>query len=209
LQQRPTIKRFSSGWSGKRVGLLGGSFNPAHHGHHMISKLALKRLRLDAVWWLVSPQNPLKKAEDMASLKERVQSAQAAARLRQIHVSTIESELGTNYTVDTLRALRRQFAKTAFVWMMGADNLAQIPRWKDWQGIFHTMPIAIFSRPSYPLGAINSPAAQQFARYRIPANAAPTLVTRPAPAWCFFRDMTDPISATKVREQGSATAERS
>ena len=145
----------------------------------------------------------------MAALDERVRSAQAAAHLPQIHVSAIEREFGTNYTIDTLRALRRQFAKTGFVWMMGADNLVQMPLWKDWQDIFRTVPIAIFGRPSYSLAAMNSPAAKRFARYRIPANAAPTLAIRSAPAWCFLQDMTDPISATKIRGQVTAAAERS
>lgn len=209
LRQRPTVRLYSSGWAGKRVGLLGGSFNPAHRGHFLISKLALHRLDLDAVWWLVSPQNPLKQSADMVGLDERVRGAQVEARLPQIRVSSLESTFGTTYTIDTLRELRRHFPKTGFVWMMGADNLLQMPRWKDWQNIFHTMPIAIFGRPSYSLAAMNSPAAKRFARHRIPANTAPTLARRPAPAWCFLQEMTDPISATQIRGQSNGAAKRS
>ena len=132
--------------SGLRTGLLGGSFNPAHRAHRRISLFAMAALDLDEVWWLVSPGNPLKPAAGMASLARRFASARAEARRAPIRVTAIERELGTRYTVDTLRLLRRRWPKRRFVWIMGGDNLAQFGRWKDWRGIARTMPIAVIAR---------------------------------------------------------------
>ena len=133
---------------GRRVGLLGGSFNPAHEGHLHISRLALDHLGLDELWWLVSPRNPMKPARGMASFDERLAGARTVAADPRIAVSGIERRLGTRYTADTLRALGARFPRIAFVWVMGADNLAQISRWKDWTAIFEAVPIAVFDRPS-------------------------------------------------------------
>lgn len=130
-------------WAGLRVGLLGGSFNPAHDGHRYISRLALKLLGLDEVWWLVSPQNPLKPAAGMASLGDRLARAQAVADHPRIRVTDLERLLGTRYTADTLAALHRCFPRTRFVWLMGADNLLQVPRWQRWTEIFETTPVAL------------------------------------------------------------------
>src|SRR5215216_425890 len=132
-----------------RIGLLGGSFNPAHRGHRGISLHALRRLGLDEVWWLVSPGNPLKAEKDMAPLAARYVSARGAARGAPIRPTTIEAELGLRYTVDVLRALIRRYPKRRFVWLMGADNLAQFHRWKDWRRIARLMPIAVIARPGY------------------------------------------------------------
>src|SRR5205814_9002 len=118
------------------VGLLGGSFNPAHEGHRHISLYALKMLGLDAVWWMVSPQNPLKSKKDMAPLKTRMQSARDVSRHPKIFVTDIETHLGTQYTADTLSSLQEHFPRTKFVWLMGTDNLRQIHRWQEWQSIF-------------------------------------------------------------------------
>ncbi|MBM3560472.1 MAG: nicotinate-nicotinamide nucleotide adenylyltransferase, partial [Alphaproteobacteria bacterium] len=134
---------------GLRVGLLGGSFNPAHDGHRYVSTEALRRLGLDEVWWLVSPQNPLKPAAGMAPLAERLAGARAVARHPRIRITALEARLGTTWTIDTIVALGRRFPGTRFVWLMGADNLVQIPRWRDWSSIFNRIAIAVIARAPY------------------------------------------------------------
>lgn len=191
---------------GRRIGLLGGSFNPAHQGHRYISQQALKRLRLDEVWWLVSPQNPLKPTAGMGLLAERMAAARAVARDRRIRVSDLESRLGTRYTIDTLRALRRRFPGARFVWLMGADNLEQIARWKGWQEIFATLPIAVFDRPAYSLPALSSQAARRFAGRRVREQQADRLATLPPPAWVFLHGRLHPASATAIRAGKGARA---
>lgn len=182
-----------------RIGLLGGSFNPAHEGHRHISLLALKHLHLDELWWLVSPQNPLKSTNDMAPFAERLASARVMARHPRIRVSDIESRLHTRYTADTLRALRARFPQTRFVWLMGADNLAQIPRWERWTEIFNTVPIAVFDRATYSYRALAGKAAQRFAKKRIEARNAATLADHKAPAWVYFHARRHPASASSIR----------
>ncbi len=184
-----------------RVGLLGGSFNPAHAGHRHISVLALKRLALDQVWWLVSPQNPLKASADMADFGLRMSAATAAARHPRIRISDIESRLGTRYTIDTLSALKRLHCEHDFVWLMGADNLLQLPAWRRWAEIFQTMPVAVFDRPNYSYRALAGIAAYRFRRERVLEPAA--LVAEKPPAWCFIRGPTHPASATRIRQQGA------
>lgn len=183
------------------MGLLGGSFNPAHDGHRTISLLALRRLELDQVWWLVSPQNPLKPAEGMASLERRLAAARRCAAHPRIVVSDIENALGTRYTADTLAALKRRYLHTAFVWIMGADNLAQLPRWRDWEAIYRAMPIAIFNRPSYAEEALTGEAARRFRAYRVSAAQADRLVERRPPAWIFFWESHHTGSATRLRRE--------
>ncbi len=185
----------------RRVGLLGGSFNPAHRGHRHVSLLALKRLDLDEIWWLVSPQNPLKPVQGMASLDERLRSAAAVARDPRIKVTDLEARLGTRYTADTLSELRRRFPRTRFVWLMGADNLGQIQHWERWQRIFELAPIAVFARPAYSLGALGGLAAHRFARARIRPERARHLADMNPPAWIFFATRLDPLSATEIRSQ--------
>jgi nicotinate-nucleotide adenylyltransferase len=188
--------------AGRRIGLLGGSFNPAHDGHLHISRLALRRLQLDEVWWLVSPQNPLKPSAGMAPFVERLAaSASIAAAERRIRVSDIEAGLGSSYTADTLRALHRRFPRTRFVWLMGGDNLAQLPYWKRWQDIFSTVPIAVFDRPGTALRALAGKAAHRFARARVPLSAARRLALTTPPAWVFFHTRLDPRSATRIRTE--------
>ena len=182
-----------------RIGLLGGSFNPAHGGHRRISLYLLRALALDEVWWLVSPGNPLKPRTGMAPLAARVRSAMAQARRAPIRVTAIERELGTRYTVDTLGALTRRYRKNDFVWLMGSDNLAQFHRWKDWRGIARTMPIAVIARPGYDASAIASPAMAWLRQFRRPAAS----VVRPdgwsAPALVQLRFDPDRRSATAIR----------
>ena len=185
---------------GQRIGLLGGSFNPAHAGHVHISQAALRRLRLDAVWWLVSPQNPLKSATDMAPLARRLSTAKAlAAAHRGIRVTALEIDLGTRFTVDTIAALRRAAPGVAFVWLIGADNLAQIPHWHRWTDLFKMVPLAVFSRETYDLRALAGPASKRFSAFRRPAVAAPRLAAMRPPAWVFLPIRHHPASASAIR----------
>ena len=185
-----------------RVGLLGGSFNLAHSGHLHISRLALQILELDEVWWLVSPQNPLKPASEMEPLEERLASARAAAASDpHVRVTAVERDMGTRYTVDTLAALERQYSDTRFVWVMGADNLAEVHRWKDWSAIFERIPVAVFDRPTYSFGALQSPAARRFAEHRLGRSRAGALAVQEPPAWVFLWTAFDPASATAIREE--------
>lgn len=193
---------------GRRIGLLGGSFNPAHDGHHYISAMALARLRLDEVWWLVSPQNPLKPETGMAPLKSRLASAASVARDRRIRVSDIETELGTRYTADSLKAIKTRYPAARFVWLMGADNLVQIPRWRAWTQIFNTIPIAVFARDSYDSRALSGLAAVRFNRARVPERAARLLPNSVSPAWAFLRIKPHPATATELRRNGRWSVDR-
>lgn len=189
-------------FAGLRIGLLGGSFNPAHGGHLAMSLFALKRLGLDQVWWLVAPQNPLKSAAGMAPYKARLEKARALARHPQILVTDIEAQLGTRYTADTLAALCRRFPGTQFVWLMGADNLSQIPRWRRWPEIFRQVPIAVFRRAVAP-GGHNNKAAARFAAFRLPPSIGKKLAFTPPPAWTVLDNPLNLTSATAIRkEQG-------
>ena len=184
----------------RRVGLLGGSFNPAHRGHRGISLSAIRALGLDEVWWLVSPGNPLKAdAPDMAPFAARLASARAMARRAPIRASGIETRLGTTYTVDTLRLIKRTYPKTRFIWLMGADNLGQFHRWRDWRGIAHAMPIAVIARPPYDGDALRAPVMGWLRRYEHPATAAKTWTMWRWPALVLLRFRPDPTSATQAR----------
>ncbi len=188
-----------------RVGLLGGSFNPAHEGHVHVSRQALDRLGLDEVWWLVSPQNPLKDRLGMASLENRLNRAgRVASAEPRIHVTAIERDLGSRYTIDTVTTLKARFPERRFVWMMGADNLIQISRWRSWKAIMRAVPIAVFPRPTYNRKALSSRAARRFAAARKRASRAKSLAGMRPPAWVFLRIATHPASATRIRaETGS------
>lgn len=184
----------------RKIGLLGGSFNPAHEGHVHISRLALHRLGLDELWWLVSPQNPLKSSEGMARLEARVEGAKAVAEGdERIRVTDIESKLNTRYTVDTLAALQAKYPDHAFVWVIGADNLCQIHRWKGWREIFHRVPIAVFPRAPYSLRALGSRAARRFSRVRVPTARASRLALMMPPAWVFLRAPLHGQSSSRIR----------
>jgi nicotinate-nucleotide adenylyltransferase len=182
-----------------RIGLLGGSFNPAHGGHRRISLFASRALGLDEVWWLVSPGNPLKPKEGMAPLAARYASAVRQARRAPIRPTAIERELGTRYTVDTLARLVRRYPKREFVWLMGSDNLAQFHRWRDWRRIARTMPIAVIARPGYDGAAFASPAMAWLRRYRIPAAGFANRSRWSAPALVILRFDPDHRSATALR----------
>jgi nicotinate-nucleotide adenylyltransferase len=181
------------------VGLLGGSFNPAHAAHRRISLFALEALGLDEVWWMVSPGNVLKPAEGMAPLPARFESARRTARRAPIRVTAIERELGTRYTIDTVRALARRYPKIRFVWLMGSDNLAQFNRWRDWRGIARTLPIAVIARPGYDARALASPAMAWLRRWRRRPALLFDGARRSAPALSMLRFDPDALSATAIR----------
>ncbi len=164
----------------------------------------MKRLHLDEVWWLVSPQNPLKPDDDMAPFSTRLAAAQAAAKSPRIRVLDLEARLGTRYTVDTVTAICRSFPRTRFVWLMGADNLKQIRRWRRWREIFHRLPIAVLNRPTYSLAALSDLAAQAFGSRRVPPGAARGLAELAPPAWTFLTIKLDPHSASAIREKNSS-----
>lgn len=183
----------------QRIGLLGGSFNPAHAAHREISLTALRRLKLDAVWWLVSPQNPLKAPRGMAPLDRRLAQARLVAAHPRLFVTGIEARLGTRFTADTLRRLRRHYPRLRFVWLMGADNLAQFHHWRDWQAIARAMPIAVLDRPGFNLTAPQNPAGQWLSRVRVPRHEAAALAEKPAPAFLLLKSKLNPLSATAIR----------
>ena len=191
-----------------KVGLLGGSFNPAHGGHRRVTRFAIDALGLDQAWWLVSPGNPLKPKAGMAPLHARVASAVEQARRAPIKVTAIERELGSPYTIDTLRALRRRYAKRRFVWLMGADNLAQFHRWRSWREIAHTMPIAVIARPGYDDDALASPAMAWLRRYRVDAASFRNSDEWSEPALIELRFDPDSRSATAIRRENPDWADR-
>jgi nicotinate-nucleotide adenylyltransferase len=184
----------------KRIGLLGGSFNPAHGGHRAISLFAADALGLDEVWWLVSPGNPLKSARGMAPLAARLAHAQRVARRAPIRATAIEAALGTCYTADTLRRLRRRFPRDDFLWIMGADNLGQFDRWRQWRVIARTMPIAVIARPGYDEVAQGSPAMSWLRRFVRPARQSRNWTDWRPPALVLLRFRPDPRSATLLRQ---------
>ena len=179
--------------------MLGGSFNPAHAGHLHVAEIAMQRLRLQQVWLLVSPGNPLKPTRGMASMAERLCSAGRIADGRRVVATAIEAWLRTRYTYDTLRALRRRFPHVQFVWLMGADNLAQLPRWQQWTGIAAAMPFAVLPRPTYNHRALAGQAAKRLRAAFRPAREAPVLPRLASPAWTFLPARQNALSATELR----------
>jgi len=189
---------------GMRIGLFGGSFDPPHDGHRAVSLEALKRLGLDAVWWLVSPQNPLK-PHAPADLGRRIAAAKALANHPRIKVTGIEAALGTTYTADTLRKLQARLPGVRLVWMMGADNLASFHRWRDWEGIAAGVPIAVFNRPGQALRALSSPAARTLSAARIRERDARRIGGIPPPAWVFLASPHVPLSSSELRARRETT----
>jgi nicotinate-nucleotide adenylyltransferase len=182
------------------TGILGGSFNPAHSGHRRISLQAIESLGLDELWWLVSPGNPLKDGHsDMAPLATRLASANKVARGSRIVPTAIEAQLGTRYTADTLRKLVRRFPNHRFIWLMGADNLAQFHLWRDWRNIARTMPIAVIARPGYDGAAQNAPAMGWLRRFVRRSSHLKNWTMWSPPALVLLRFRPDPSSATRVR----------
>lgn len=184
----------------RRIGLLGGSFNPAHRAHRRMSLAAMEALGLDEVWWLVSPGNPLKdKATDMAPYAARLASARTMARRSQIRVSDFEAQAGTRYTVDTLRLLLRRWPKHRFIWLMGEDTVAQFHQWRHWRALARMVPIAVISRPGYDDEARAARAMGWLRRFVRPASQARNWTEWSEPAIIFLRLPPDRTSATLLR----------
>ena len=187
--------------AGQVIGLLGGSFDPAHHGHVHITKAALTRFGLDKVWWLVSPGNPLKR-NGPAPLSQRMQAAQALMRHPRVTVTDIEARLGTRHTAQTLVALRRHYPGVRFVWLMGADNLAQLHRWQDWRWIMDTVPVGVIARPDDRISARLSKAACIYGAAQLPDRASHILGRAQAPAWSFINLPMSHQSSSAIRARG-------
>ena len=186
---------------GMRIGLLGGSFNPAHAGHRHISLEAMARLDLDRVWWMVSPGNPLKDHADLAALETRLHLAAAVAQHPRIDMTGFEAELGTAYTAETLAFLSARTPGVRFVWLMGADNLATFHRWRHWRRIMQLMPVAVFDRPGWRYRAIGSRAAISQVAARVPEELARRLVVESTPAWSFLSIPLSGLSSTALRRR--------
>ena len=186
---------------GMKVGLYGGSFNPAHEGHAHVAETAKRRLGLDRVIWLVSPQNPLKGRHETAGLAERMAGARELAEGPGMIVSDAETLLGSAYTIDVVRALKARFPRVKFVWIMGADSLATFHRWRGWTQIMQEIPVAVVSRPWISLKSRFSPAALRFARYRWPSSSALGLAGSKPPAWVFLFGRFNFMSSTALRER--------
>jgi nicotinate-nucleotide adenylyltransferase len=184
---------------GLKVGLLGGSFNPAHQAHRAVSLFAMKRLGLDRVWWLVTPGNPLKDTRGLPPLAHRMAAARRMAAHPRIDVTDLEAAIGTRFTCDTIARLTRRFPAVRFVWIMGADNLASFHRWRNWRAIAARVPIAVIDRFGASLAAAAAPAALALAKARFPESAARSLARRHPPAWVYLHGIKSPLSSTALR----------
>jgi nicotinate-nucleotide adenylyltransferase len=182
-----------------RIGLFGGWFNPPHLGHLAVSRLALRRLRLDRLWWLATPGNPLKETKGLPPLASRIAAAKKLARHPRIVVTGLEEEIGARYTCDTIRFLRRRCPDVRFVWIMGADNLLQFDQWRDWDEIAREVPIAIVDRPGATFKASSAKAAQRFASARIDESEAALLALKPPPAILYLHGPRVAVSSTALR----------
>lgn len=182
-----------------RIGVLGGSFNPAHEGHLHVARQAMVHCRLDQLWLMVSPGNPLKPAKGMAPFATRLASARKIADGRRIIATDIEQRLGTHYTADTMAALKRRFPAAKFVWLMGADNLAQLPRWGNWLAIIRAMPMLILPRPGQTRKALAGQAVKRLRRHRLGARSGLCLAQAAPPAWILLPVRENPTSATALR----------
>ncbi|MCK9913582.1 nicotinate-nucleotide adenylyltransferase [Microbacteriaceae bacterium K1510] len=193
---------------GMRIGLFGGTFDPPHRAHLAASLLALKRLKLDRVWWLVTPGNPLKNTRNLAPLSERIAAARALTHHPRIDVTGLEAVIKTRYTYDTISWLRARCPGVRFVWIMGADNLRSFHRWQRWRGIANLVPIVVVDRLGPSLYAGASPAGQALRAFRLPEDAVSTLPDRRAPAWAFLHGLKSPLSSTALRALRNGTADK-
>lgn len=187
--------------AGQTIGLFGGSFDPAHPGHLHVSREALKRFGLDRVWWLVSPGNPLK-AHGPAPLAQRMAAARGLVDHPRIIVTDIEARIGTRYTAQTIAALQALYPGVRFVWLMGADNLAQFHRWQDWQEIMGRVAVGVLARPGSRIAARTAKAASIYRHAKLPAEAAHLLAHTPPPAWCFVNLPMIDASSSAIRARG-------
>lgn len=188
----------------RRIGLLGGSFNPAHDAHRELSLKALEWLALDQVWWLVTPGNPLKNQNIYAPYQKRLAQARKTADHPAIAISDFEQGRNLQYTIDTLYALKQDHPEDKFVWLMGADSFADFDRWRDWRMIARLVPMAIFNRPGCEEGALNGVAAKSLATHRIDKSNADQLPDMAPPAWVFFPETNNPLSSTTLRAKASS-----
>ncbi len=185
----------------QRIGIFGGSFNPAHAAHRLVSLTALRRLKLDAIWWIVTPGNPLKDKSGLPSTAQRIATARLIAAHPKIRVIAIEDRLGSSYTYDLIVHLKQRSPAARFVWIMGADNLETFHRWAHWQRILTSIPVAVVDRPGSTNRALHSPAALAFSRYRVPETAALAFPTRAAPAWIVLHGPRSSLSSTVLRSR--------
>ena len=183
----------------KKIGLLGGSFNPAHSGHVQITLTGLKCFYLDEIWWLVSPGNPLKKNQP-APLGTRIKRASKIMDHPRVRITNIESKLSFSHTIDTVSYLKTYFPRKKFVWLMGADNLQEIDRWKNWHQIMHTLPVGVFARPGDQLVQLKARAARIYKSSRIPMSHSRRLADRLAPCWCYVTLPMNNLSSTELRK---------
>jgi nicotinate-nucleotide adenylyltransferase len=193
------IPVFPAHGGGSRIGLMGGSFNPPHEGHRHVAMLALRRLALDRIWLLVTPGNPLKAHEGLASLETRIAATREVTSHPRIDVTGIEAALGSDLTVDTIADLTSRLPQARFVWIMGGDNLASFHRWHRWRRIADLVPMAVIDRPGATHAALRSPAASALERFRIPESEAPTLAERSPPAWVYLHGRRSNLSSTALR----------
>lgn len=184
---------------GMRIGLFGGSFNPPHHGHLLVAETALTRLDLDQIWWMVTPGNPLKNTDGLPSLADRIAASRKLISDRRIKVTAFEANLTSRFTADTVDTVLQRNKGVRFVWVMGADNLAQFHRWQNWRAIAHSLPLAIIDRPGSTLSFLSAPAAQVLRRYRVDESDAITLADMKAPAWTFLHGPRSAQSSTALR----------
>jgi len=191
---------------GQRIGLFGGSFNPPHEGHKLVSEIALRRLGLDQLWWLVTPGNPLKGKSELAALAERIEACRNLADDARVVVTDFETGLPTAYTAATLTFLKMRYPDTQFVWVMGADNLPRFHRWQQWREIFAAMPIAVVDRPGWHLKAIASKAALAYRAARWPERRAAGLAGAAPPAWTLLTGPLSDLSSTALRAAGLTAA---
>ena len=187
--------------AGMRIGLFGGTFDPPHDAHLGACLIAMKRLDLDRVWWLVTPGNPLKDTRGLAPLAERIVAAQALAHHPRIDVTGVEAQIGTSYTYETIAYLRRHCPGVRFVWIMGSDGLQNFHHWRQWRRIASLVPIAVVDRSGADFGATTAPAAQALARYRVPERDAARLPGRRAPAWVYLHGLKSPLSSSALRDK--------
>jgi nicotinate-nucleotide adenylyltransferase len=184
---------------GQRIGVMGGTFNPPHDGHRIAAEAAMKRLKLDQVWWLVTPGNPLKSPDGLSALEGRVKLVESFARGPRMKITGFERELGTRFTAGTLSFLKRRYPAVRFVWIMGADNLATFDRWQHWRAIAEAMPIAVVDRPGWRHAGLASPAAQWLKPFRLPESEAPRLADSDPPAWMLLTIRLSGLSSTALR----------
>jgi nicotinate-nucleotide adenylyltransferase len=191
---------------GMRIGLFGGTFDPPHAAHLGASLLAMKRLRLDRIWWLVTPGNPLKDTRGLQPLQKRIEAARALAHHPRIDVTGLEAVINTRYTYDTVAFLVRRCPGVRFVWVMGADNLRSFYRWQNWRGIANLVPMAVVDRMGSSLYATSGRAGQALARFRLPEDMAPELADQDPPAWVYLHGLKSPLSSTALRALRAGTA---